>query len=156
MRSFRTRRRRRSSTNTAKKVEENIRRRSLMRVLTGLKAGAGGGGPGHGGPGQHFQYSNVDPHQTFRMFFVRQSRCRCSSSAFSSSRTALIHSPCSSVVMTKSRADSALTGLTSVAMACLPGLARTVKWLENARKILPLNTTSWYLSRRSRRAQRRR
>jgi hypothetical protein len=34
-----------------------------------LKAGAGGGGPGAGG--QHF-HANVDPHQTFRMFFVRK------------------------------------------------------------------------------------
>ncbi|CAF0898641.1 unnamed protein product [Didymodactylos carnosus] len=34
----------------------------------GLKAGGGGGG-GAGGPGQQFFYSNVDPHQTFRMFF---------------------------------------------------------------------------------------
>ena len=37
----------------------------------GLKAGAGGGGGGPGGAGQQFFYSNVDPHQTFRMFFVR-------------------------------------------------------------------------------------
>lgn len=40
----------------------------------GLKAGGGGGGGGGGGPGgagQQFFYSNVDPHQTFRMFFVR-------------------------------------------------------------------------------------
>jgi hypothetical protein len=36
----------------------------------GLKAGGGGGG-GPGGAGQQFFYSNVDPHQTFRMFFVR-------------------------------------------------------------------------------------
>jgi len=35
-----------------------------------LKAGGGGGG-GPGGAGQQFFYSNVDPHQTFRMFFVR-------------------------------------------------------------------------------------
>jgi len=34
----------------------------------GLKAGGGGGG-GPGGAGQQFFYSNVDPHQTFRMFF---------------------------------------------------------------------------------------
>ncbi|CAF3587916.1 unnamed protein product [Rotaria sp. Silwood1] len=33
----------------------------------GLKAGGGGGGAGPGG--QQFFYSNVDPHQTFRMFF---------------------------------------------------------------------------------------
>ncbi len=37
----------------------------------GLKAGGGGGGGGGpGGAGQQFFYSNVDPHQTFRMFFV--------------------------------------------------------------------------------------
>jgi len=35
----------------------------------GLKAGGGGGGGSAGGPGQQFFYSNVDPHQTFRMFF---------------------------------------------------------------------------------------
>ncbi|UJR27204.1 hypothetical protein I4U23_008500 [Adineta vaga] len=34
----------------------------------GLKAGGGGGG-GPGAAGQQFFYSNVDPHQTFRMFF---------------------------------------------------------------------------------------
>ncbi|CAF1056827.1 unnamed protein product [Rotaria sordida] len=34
----------------------------------GLKAGGGGGGGGGPG-GQQFFYSNVDPHQTFRMFF---------------------------------------------------------------------------------------
>jgi DnaJ-class molecular chaperone len=34
----------------------------------GLKAGGGGGGPG-AGPQFH---SNIDPHQTFRMFFVRK------------------------------------------------------------------------------------
>ena len=38
----------------------------------GLKAGGGGGGGGPGGAGQQFFYSNVDPHQTFRMFFVRK------------------------------------------------------------------------------------
>jgi len=37
-----------------------------------LKAGGGGGGGGPGGAGQQFFYSNVDPHQTFRMFFVRK------------------------------------------------------------------------------------
>ncbi|UJR21990.1 hypothetical protein I4U23_025058 [Adineta vaga] len=35
----------------------------------GLKAGAGSGGGGPGGVGGHQFYSNVDPHQTFRMFF---------------------------------------------------------------------------------------
>jgi len=37
----------------------------------GLKAGGGtgGGGGGPGVGGQQFFYSNVDPHQTFRMFF---------------------------------------------------------------------------------------
>lgn len=36
----------------------------------GLKGGMGGGGGGFGGAGgPQFQYSNVDPHQTFRMFF---------------------------------------------------------------------------------------
>jgi len=36
----------------------------------GLKAGGGAGGPGgFGGAGPHFNYSNIDPHQTFRMFF---------------------------------------------------------------------------------------
>ncbi|CAF4868202.1 unnamed protein product, partial [Rotaria magnacalcarata] len=34
----------------------------------GLKAGGGGGG-GPGVAGQQQYYSNVDPHQTFRMFF---------------------------------------------------------------------------------------
>lgn len=38
----------------------------------GLKAGGGGGGGGPGVAGQQFFYSNVDPHQTFRMFFVRK------------------------------------------------------------------------------------
>jgi hypothetical protein len=33
---------------------------------------AGGGGGGGGGPGPQFHYSNIDPHQTFRMFFVRK------------------------------------------------------------------------------------
>jgi hypothetical protein len=37
-----------------------------------LKAGAGGGGGGPGGAGQQFYSANVDPHQTFRMFFVRK------------------------------------------------------------------------------------
>jgi DnaJ-class molecular chaperone len=40
--------------------------------LLGLKPGGGGGG-GPGGAGQHFYQGNVDPHQTFRMFFVRKS-----------------------------------------------------------------------------------
>ncbi|CAF0939327.1 unnamed protein product [Adineta ricciae] len=35
----------------------------------GLKGGMGGGGGGPGGAGTHQFYSNVDPHQTFRMFF---------------------------------------------------------------------------------------
>lgn len=39
----------------------------------GLKAGGGGAG-GPGGPGFNFNQGNVDPHQTFRMFFVSQSR----------------------------------------------------------------------------------
>ena len=40
---------------------------------TGLKAGGGGGGSGGPGvAGQQFFYPNVDPHQTFRMFFVRE------------------------------------------------------------------------------------
>jgi hypothetical protein len=42
----------------------------LFEFLLGLKAGAGGGGGGGGG-GQQFYHPNVDPHQTFRMFFVR-------------------------------------------------------------------------------------
>jgi hypothetical protein len=39
-----------------------------------LKGSPGGpGGPsGFGGGGQQFYQSNVDPHQTFRMFFVRK------------------------------------------------------------------------------------
>jgi hypothetical protein len=41
----------------------------LVLIFLGLKAGGGGGG-GPGGAGQQFFYSNVDPHQTFRMFFV--------------------------------------------------------------------------------------
>ncbi|CAF2612730.1 unnamed protein product [Rotaria sp. Silwood2] len=35
----------------------------------GLKVGGGSGGGGGGAGGQQFFYSNVDPHQTFRMFF---------------------------------------------------------------------------------------
>ena len=38
----------------------------------GLKTGGGAGGPG--GPGFQFGQGNVDPHQTFRMFFVSKSR----------------------------------------------------------------------------------
>jgi hypothetical protein len=38
-----------------------------------LKAGGGSGGGGPGGAGQHFYQGNVDPHQTFRMFFVSKS-----------------------------------------------------------------------------------
>ncbi len=40
--------------------------------LLGLKPGGGGGGGGPGGAGQQFFHGNVDPHQTFRMFFVRK------------------------------------------------------------------------------------
>ena len=39
----------------------------------GLKAG-GGSGAGPGGAGQQFFHPNVDPHQTFRMFFVSEPR----------------------------------------------------------------------------------
>jgi hypothetical protein len=42
-------------------------------ILLGLKAGGGGGGGGGPGwGGQQFNFTNVDPHQTFRMFFVRK------------------------------------------------------------------------------------
>jgi hypothetical protein len=57
--------------NTVKKVKYEIVKIDFNCFFAlGLKAGGGGGG-GPGAAGQQFFYSNVDPHQTFRMFFVR-------------------------------------------------------------------------------------
>ena len=50
---------------------------SPLMLCSGLKAGGGGGGGGPGA-GYHFNQGNVDPHQTFRMFFVSVSFVVCS------------------------------------------------------------------------------
>lgn len=66
--------------NTVKKVKYSTIKNFisidyLICFSLGLKAGGGGGGGGGpGGAGQQFYYSNVDPHQTFRMFFVRKKK----------------------------------------------------------------------------------
>ena len=65
------RKRKKFLINTVKKVDyhKHLKFIILISIDLGLKAGAGGSG-GPGGAGQQFFYTNVDPHQTFRMFFV--------------------------------------------------------------------------------------
>ncbi len=68
-------RRKKFLINTVKKVRNEFVNNlwfEIFFIFIGLKAGGGGGGGGPGGAGQQFFYSNVDPHQTFRMFFVRK------------------------------------------------------------------------------------